>query len=42
LEQPKAEALFERFCEHKVAVVKSDAKDIMWITMAVREGRGKE
>jgi hypothetical protein len=26
---PKAEAFFEQFCEHKVALVKADGKDIM-------------
>jgi hypothetical protein len=39
---PKAEAFFERFCEHKVALVKADRKDIMQVAMALREGRGEE
>lgn len=39
---PKAEAFFERFCEHKIALVKADGKDIVCVTMAVREGRGEE
>ena len=39
---PKADAFFERFCEHKVALVKADGKDILRVTMALREGRGEE
>jgi hypothetical protein len=34
---PKAEAFFERFCEHKVGLVKADGKDVMRVTMALRE-----
>jgi len=32
---PKAEVFFECFCEHKVALVKSDAKDIMRVTNGI-------
>jgi hypothetical protein len=39
---PKAETFFERFCEHKVALVKADGKDIMRVALALREGRGEE
>jgi hypothetical protein len=40
---PKSEAFLERFCEHKVALVKADGKDIMRVTMALREGsKGEE
>jgi hypothetical protein len=38
---PKAEAFFECFCEHKVALVKADGKDIMRVTLALREDRGE-
>jgi len=34
---PKADAFFEQFCEHKVTLVKVDGKDIMRVTMALRE-----
>jgi hypothetical protein len=33
---PKAEAFFERFSEHKIALVKADGKDIVRLTMALR------
>jgi hypothetical protein len=39
---PKAEVFFERFCEHKIAVVNSDGKDIVRVSTALREGRGEE
>jgi hypothetical protein len=39
---PKAEAFFERFCEQKVALVKADGKDVMRVTVALREGKGEE
>ena len=39
---PKAEAFLERFCEHKVALAKADGKDIIRVTMALRDGRGEE
>ena len=38
----KAEAFFECFCEHKVACVKADGKDIMRVTLALREDRGED
>jgi hypothetical protein len=37
---PKADAFFEQFCEHKVALVKADGKDIVRLRMALREDRG--
>jgi hypothetical protein len=39
---PKAEAFFERFSEHKIALVKADGKDIIGVTMTLRECRGEE
>jgi hypothetical protein len=39
---PRAEPFFERFCEQRVALVKADGKDIMRVTMALREGKGEE
>jgi hypothetical protein len=39
---PKTEAFFERFCEHMVALVKADGKDIMRVTLALREDRGED
>jgi hypothetical protein len=39
---PKVEAFFECFCEHKVALVKADGKDIMRVTLALREDRGED
>jgi hypothetical protein len=39
---PKAEAFFEYFCEHKVVLVKADGKDIMRVTLALREDRGED
>jgi hypothetical protein len=38
----KADAFFEQFCEHKVALVKADGKDIVRLRMALREGSGEE
>ena len=40
--RPKAELFFERFCEHKVALVNSDGKDIIRISIALRERMGEE
>jgi hypothetical protein len=37
----KAEAFFERFYEHKVALVKADAKDIVRVSMPLRERGAK-
>jgi hypothetical protein len=39
---PKTETFFEQFCGHKVASLQADGKDIMRVTMAVREGRSEE
>jgi hypothetical protein len=39
---PKAGTFLERFCEHKVALVKADAKDVVRVAMALREGRADE
>jgi hypothetical protein len=39
---PKAEAFFERFSEHKIALVKRDGKDIVRVAMALREGMSEE
>jgi hypothetical protein len=39
---PKAEMFSERFCEHKVALVKVDGKDITSVCMAIRESIGGE
>ena len=39
---PKAEAFFECFCEHKVAFVKAHGKDIMRVTLTLREGKEEE
>jgi hypothetical protein len=39
---PKAEAFFEPFCEHKVALVKADGKDIIRVTMALRAAGAEE
>jgi hypothetical protein len=34
---PKAEAFFERFSEHRVAVLRADGKDIIRLTMSLRQ-----
>jgi hypothetical protein len=34
---PKAEAFFERFSEHKIASVKADGKDLLRLTMSLRQ-----
>jgi hypothetical protein len=39
---PKAEAFFEQFSEHKIALVKADGKDITRVKMALREGGREE
>jgi len=39
---PKAEIFFQRFCEHKVALANADGRDIIRLTMALREARAKE
>jgi hypothetical protein len=39
---PKAEAFFERFSEHKIALVKADGKDIRRVSMSLRQEKGEE
>ena len=39
---PKTETFFDQFCEHKVALVRADGKDIVRVRMALREDRGEE
>jgi hypothetical protein len=34
---PKAEAFFGRFSEHRVAVLRADGKDIVRLTMSLRQ-----
>ena len=38
---PKAEAFFERFSEHRVALVMVDGKDILRVVMSLRQGKAK-
>lgn len=38
---PKTDALLERFCEHKVALVKADGRDILRVSLTFPEGGGK-
>jgi hypothetical protein len=39
---PKAEAFFERFSEHKIALVKADGRDIVRVAMSLRHEKGQE
>jgi len=39
---PKAEAFFEQFSEHKIALLKADGKDILRVTMSLRQGNEQE
>jgi hypothetical protein len=39
---PKAEVFFEQFCEHKVALVKADGKDILCVSLAHQQGKSEE
>jgi len=38
---PKAEAFFERFSEHRVALVMVDGKDILRVVISLRQGKAK-
>jgi hypothetical protein len=39
---PKAEAFFEQFSEHKITLLKADGKDILRVTMSLRQGKKQE
>jgi hypothetical protein len=39
---PQAEALLERFCEHKVALVKADGIDILRVSLVHQQGKSEE
>jgi hypothetical protein len=39
---PQAEAFLERFCEHKIALVKADGKDILRVSLAHQQGKSEE
>jgi len=39
---PQAKVFLERFCEHKVALVKADGKDILRVSLVHQQGKGEE